>query len=1242
MIIQNLKLTENASYILNNKIYDLNNNCLLNLEEPIPVLRKDLKYPLIKKDEYTYEIIRFIELKGKSDYSIGDSIASIKKIANKVEVGCGLADHGQGYGLFNFNQEMLKQNKKPILGCEFYVNKNYDHLTLLAKNKNGYQDLIRLISLGNSRLTKEDLDDKLARPYLEIEDLENVNVENFVVLHGYDNSYINRAIENKDIISAEKYLETLISIFKKDDFYLEIQYVNEYSEDINDELYNLADKFNIKTVLTSDYHQIDKEDSFALEVFQAIGNKEQVGDNNWKLVGDNYYIHTSNEIEKRNLDSQLLDNTIEIFNKIESYDLYQKENFLPIFNIPKEFNGENEYFDYLVEKGIRVRLGEQIPDNYRERLELEKQTIKDMGFVGYFLIVADFINYAKRNYAYTDKETEQRWKNFLNKTNYPKAPIAIGPSRGSAGGSLVSYAMAITEVDPLKFGLLFERFLNPERVSMPDIDTDIPDNKRQEVIHYVKDLYNDSDLKIDSKVSGIGIFGTYKIKNLIKSIVRALYKDVSFGEKLTKFITDPEMSVDEYFELQEFLDIEEQDKRVIKIKNVASKLYLLISNLSQHAAAYVIAPKPTTDFLPTTFVYNSKSKEIEQMTAYTYVEAVGLLKMDFLGLRTMTIIQDTIDDINSTFNKELTIDKILDKAITDIEVFKHLQSGNTEDCFQLGSSGMTEVITQSLTDIYSEKGLEQAQNGDYFSRLIASISMYRPGPLAYIPDFIHNALHPEYIEYDFPELEHILKNSYGLLIYQESIMQILREVAGFSLGQADIARRAISKKKIDDLRKLKSSFIYGDDAIIGGIKKLGLSEKILEKLWNDIESFASYGFNKSHAAGYAHISIITAFLGRYYPLQFAVANLNNPSGNQDGAIGELLSIYKKRNINISPANLNISDSKFKVYDNSILFGLEGIKGLASYSQSIYDERKNGDFIDYQNFISRMARNTNTSITKGVLKSLIYSGVLDIFPGTRKDKIESLDKVSKVIALLKKEQDTIFDKEEDIFNKFLDYKDSEFSNLEILLKEKEYTGYFISGHPVDKYNDLKNKLNNYNEIINIKDLVDGTDVDIIGIINKTRKILTRHGDLMSFANLSDVSGDIDTVIFPNTFSIFNRYLKESKIIVISGKVDKGKIIVQTIRNPEDITISTKIDHIQLDLSSFNNIKAKENLEQCILETTNLTPESIKMSYIFNETEYFGTKKYGYLYVDFNNVNIKKIKEIIGKENLKIIWKTDISI
>jgi DNA polymerase III catalytic subunit, dnaE type len=290
----------------------------------------------------------------------------------------------------------------------------------------------------------------------------------------------------------------------------------------------------------------------------------------------------------------------------------------------------------------------------------------------------------------------------------------------------------------------------------------------------------------------------------------------------------------------------------------------------------------------------------------------------------------------------------------------------------------------------------------------------------------------------------------------------------------------------------------------------------------------------------------------------------------------------------------------------------------------------------------MARNTNTSITKGVLKSLIYSGVLDIFPGTRKDKIESLDKVSKVIALLKKEQDTIFDKEEDIFNKFLDYKDSEFSNLEILLKEKEYTGYFISGHPVDKYNDLKNKLNNYNEIINIKDLVDGTDVDIIGIINKTRKILTRHGDLMSFANLSDVSGDIDTVIFPNTFSIFNRYLKESKIIVISGKVDKGKIIVQTIRNPEDITISTKIDHIQLDLSSFNNIKAKENLEQCILETTNLTPESIKMSYIFNETEYFGTKKYGYLYVDFNNVNIKKIKEIIGKENLKIIWKTDISI
>lgn len=1227
----------NPSYVYKNNIYNGQNEIIYSLDKKnVATLNEDIKYPIIKINEYEYNVIRFIELKGKSDYSIGDSIANIKEIVKKSEVGIGLNDHGQGFGLFAFNQECLSNNKKPILGCEFYLTTKYDHLVIIAKNKKGYDNLIKLITIGNSRVTVDNYENPKTRPYIDFSDFSNIDTEDLIILHGYDNSYINRSLEKKDFESAKKYLEQLNIIFGEDDVYLEVQEVNHQSDDINDELFRLSEEFNNKLVLTSDYHQINKEDDKILEIFQAIGSKEQVGDNNWKLEGDNYYIHSSLEIEERNLENDLLDNTIEIFNKIECYNLYQKENFLPIFNIPKGFKDAEDYFDFLIVQGTKARLGDNIPDEYQKRIEIEKETIKKMGFVGYFLIVADFINYGKRNYEYTDLETAKRWKNFLEKTGYPKSPIAFGPSRGSAGGSLISYLMAITEIDPLKYGLLFERFLNPERVSMPDIDTDIPDNKRQEIIHYIKDLYNTSDVPTESKVSGIGIFGTYKIKNAIKAIVRALYKDVTLGEKLTKYIEDPDLSVEEYIELPETQLLLTQDNRTEKVISALPKIFGLISNLSQHAAAYVIAPKSTTEFLPTTFVYNKKTEKMEQLTAYTYVEAVGLLKMDFLGLRSMTIIQETIDTINQRNQTNLTIDKILDKAITDINVYKHLQAGNTEDCFQLGSAGMTDVITKSLLDVNSSIGKEKALSGDFFSRLIACISMYRPGPLAYIPDFIENALNPEHIHYEFEELKPILEKSYGLLIYQESIMQILQEVAGFSLGQADIARRAISKKKIEDLKKLKSSFIYGDENIQGGIKKLNLTEGILEKLWSDIESFASYGFNKSHAAGYAHVTIITAFLAYHYPLEFAVSNLNHPSGNQDDAIGYLLNIYKKRQLKIKPASINLSKDRFSVKDDYILFGFEGIKGLASYSRAIYQERSKGPFKDLQDFLIRMSRDSEKSITRGVVTSLIFSGAIDEFIGTRKDKFDAIEKISDILSLFKKETNTVFEKETDLLGNYLDFKGDYFSKIETLLKEKEYTGFFISGHPVDDYDYLTKDLNYY-EISDIKDLSDGTIVEILGIVNKTRKITTKNNDLMMFANLSDKTGSIDTVIFPTVYTLFSNSVKKNKILVLSGTVENGKIIVQTVRDVEDIVFSTKIDHVQLLLSEDKQI-AKQQIENVLMSITNLTKDSVKLSYVFNQQEIFSSKRLGDFYIDINNTNIKNIKEIIGSKNVKFIWKT----
>lgn len=1214
-------------------------------------------YPARLLSDHEIDVVRYVELRGKSDYSIQQAMAQPDKIIKKSDVGAALTDLGVGFGLYGFNQAAVQSGKKAILGAEFYVKQpghekyEYDRLVVLAKNKAGYHDISKLITLGASRVRSSDTK-SLVKPYIFLSDFKDVDTSNMIVLSAYDDGAINKFLWERNETGdkmARDYLNNILMLFAAEDVYLEVQYQKEsdgYLADdfaIREAITELAEESRVKLVLTNDYHMVNGDDKDALHVLQALGQKKSLTEAEDLLEGRSQYVHTSAEMEALHYPDFLLDATIEIWNKCEPYNLYSKENFMPKFITPAEFDTDVEYFEYVSKKGLMARLKvddyTEVPAEYQERLEEEMDLIKTMGFVGYFLITADFISYAKRNFDAYDDETVARWKKFIDDNGYDPAPIAIGPSRGSAGGSLVSYAMSITDIDPLKFGLLFERFLNPERISMPDIDTDIPDVKRPEVIHYVQDYYNVSSEPIESRVSGIGVFGTYKIKAVLKAVVRALYKNVELGNKLANLADDPEMDFETYIELPEVTILASEDRRVQRVAEIAPKLMGLVSNLSQHAAGYVIAPTPVTDYMPTTFVHNTNTNRMEQVSAYTYVEAIGLLKMDFLGLRSMSIIQDAIDDINADNGTNMTISSILDVAITDLDTYKTLAKGYNFDIFQLGSDGMKDMITRVLADVNSPEAVSNAATGDYFSRLIAGISIYRPGPMKFMDEFIENALHPEKMEFAVPEIADLLKQSYGLLIYQESIMALFRVVAGTSLGRADILRRAISKKDPEVLAAQKSIFIYGseEEGIPGGIKNTGRSIEELEELWKDIEAFAAYGFNKSHAAGYAHVSIIMAWLSHHYPAHFAAANLNHPKDAE--ALRSLIAYYKKKGLEMIPADVNVSKNVFSVNSGKVQFGLGGIKYMASNAPKIFAERERaGKFNSLLDLLQRMAEN-GIEVTKQSIEALTYAGALDSFPLTREQKIAAIPKIADVLSLLKKESSTVFTEVQGYFDTFINGVSSKpIADKELFQKEFEYTGFYISGHPADAYVKLGDSYEGHNEIADM--LPNDRDVVLIGVIKSTHRILTKTGKPMAFFTLEDASGATEVTVFPEEFHDFGRMIQKGKVVLVRGYTQpSGKFIVNSVKDAEHVKLATEIDHIQLKLND-NKSKAAAELRTILSKLTTALPYShrVVMSYVFDGKEHFATKKQSDLSIAFDNETLDFVKSVIGQDNLNIIWRS----
>lgn len=1247
MLLTVEELTEQFFYgELKNGLLTYNDKKLSIQSEKLKDLRKDLSYPVIYKGDNKIEIIEFIELRGKSDYSIKDSVAKVKEIISKSEVGAGLNDHGVAFGLYDFNQGMISKGKKAINGAEIYIEETKDqyyHLVIIAKNKDGYKTLSRILTQSASNQNNQEEKTDLTRPFLKLEELISYPSENLIVLSAYEDGRLDLGTSESD----DK-LTKIINWIGFDDFYLEVQDQSEISEQLNYRIESLAKQKNLKLVATNDYHYLNPEDREAMEVIQAIGLKKEK-DKSWFLTGENRFFHTSEDSKRLNLPLEALHNTIEIFNKVESYNLEVKENFNPRFEIPKEFKSEKEYFVTLTQKGLERRLPDGIPSQYQERLDYELSIIDQMGFNGYFLIVADFINYGKRNYSFYDDETVSRWKRFLSKSGYSPNPINFGPARGSCAGSLVAYALAITEIDPMKYGLLFERFLNPERVSMPDIDTDIPDKHRKEVIDYVKDFYNVDEEITESRVAGIAVFGTYKLKALLRALPSA-FADKRSAIKLSEQLLDlvvGEPTLTEYLEQPEVQSLRESSLVVDKVLSIAPKLLDLVANLSQHAAGYVIAPEAVTDFLPTYFVKG------EQLTAYTHVEDNGLLKMDFLGLTACSVIQTALDSIREQTGKELTVSSILETATTDLNVFKTLASGGTKNLFQLGSDGMSNVITRCLADVFEDGAEEKAKTGDLFSRIIAGISIYRPGPMAFIDEFIDNALHPDKIKYVVPEMADLLRTSYGLLIYQESIMSLLQTVGGFTLGGADLARRAIGKKKFEELKALKKTFIFGDgDQIPGGIAKTGRTEEELEELWNDVEAFASYGFNKSHAAGYSLIAITEAWLFTYYPDFFAASDLNYVGGNQKikerDNLAQMIAFYKKQNVKIMGVDVNVSGDSFIPNNGSVYFGLNKVSMVASAAPSIAHERKqNGQFTSLYNFLSRMQRNLNDVNTDGInksqIRSLILSGGLDSFGYTRKSLLMKLEELSGLAKSLKANESIIFDKiSGKAFDAWISDDGEEMDFQELLSEEKRVTTFYTSGHPTDPFKDESKSVDGFEKIEDFNKAEDN-EFYLLGVISNFRKITTKRGDPMAFVTLEDDSDTTELVMFPETFRSYGRYLEKGLVVNImvdlSFNNNRKTAKITSIKRADELSLKMEVDHLQVLLPN-NKEKAFQTLNKIMelsFDPINKGAERVQLSYIFNGTEFFGTKTRSDLMIPFSLTFLNGLKDLVSKESVNLVWR-----
>lgn len=1141
----------------------------------------------------------FVHLHVHSEYSLLDGAIRIKDLIAKAKEfnmpAVALTDHGVMYGVVDFYKEAKKEGIKPIIGSEVYVasRSRFDkdvnsgdaergHLILLCKNNEGYKNLTKLVSLGFTEgfYYKPRIDKEILKKY------SNGLIGLSACLAGE----IPRAIIENNLDKARELACEYNEIFGQGNFFLEMQ-SNGIDEQVlvNQGIVRLARELDIPLVATNDAHYLTKDDYYSHEVLLCIQTGKKMSDTDRLSFSTNeFYFKSPEEMKERFKNfPAAIENTLKIADMCNVEFEFGKLK-LPEFKIDTDMTHE-EYFADRCKKGVEERYKGRLTQEIYDRLAYEIDVIKRMGYVDYFLIVEDFIRYAKDN------------------------GIPVGPGRGSAAGSIVAYALYITDIDPLQFNLLFERFLNPERVSMPDIDIDFCYQRRAEVIDYVIRKYG------KDHVSQIITFGTLAARAAIRDVGRVL--DISYAKTdlVAKNIPNEiGITIKKALKMnKELEDLYESDFEVKNMVDISIALEGLPRHASTHAAGVVITKDPVMDYVA---LYKSDENITTQFTMTT-LEELGLLKMDFLGLRTLTVIKDAINYIKDNTGVEVKFDE----SMSDPLVYKLLSEGKTEGVFQLESAGMKEFMRElkpeSLEDI------------------IAGISLYRPGPMDQIPRYIKNKNNPNSITYIHKALEPILNVTYGCIVYQEQVMQIVRELAGYSLGHADLVRRAMAKKKADVMAREREVFVKG-------CLERGIDEVSSNKIFDEMTDFAKYAFNKSHAAAYAVVAYRTAYLKAHYPAEFMASMLNSFIGSLD-RVPQYISECKKLGINILCPNINESMELFSVKDNAIRFGLGAVKNVGEgVVKAIVRERElNGKFRDFEDFCKRI---TGNGVNKKCVESLIKCGAFDSMH-YRSVLLQSYEKIIDGISSLERNnvsgQFNLFDmgsiSQKGTFS--YDYpKIPEFPQKQLLAFEKEMLGLYVSGHPLDKYQEFLAKKTNVNtldisEFIENREndefeskIEDNMEVTIGGIISGKRIKITRNNETMAFFRFEDFYGTIDAIVFPKVYlRIQNKIVEDIPVLI------KGRLSLKDDEEPK--IICNSIEELNLPVEKLY-LKITRDKESFI--DSELLP-LLKRNH--GETKvflYYEDKKVTKLVPNELNVKVTdfligKLEEIFGKGNVKSV-------
>ena len=1045
--------------------------------------------------------MEFVHLHLHTEYSLLDGCCRIEKLMDTVaEAGqkaVALTDHGVMYGAIDFYKAAKKKGIKPIIGCEVYVapksrfdkqkyeGGDYSHLVLLCENNKGYENLIKLVSAGFT-------EGFYSRPRVDRELLAK-HSEGLIALSACLAGEIPRALMRNDYDEARETALWYRQTFGQNNYFLEIQdHGIAEQKYVNPLIKKLANELSIGLVATNDVHYLKKEDSFMHKVLLCVQTGSKITDeNSMEFKTEEFYLKNFDEMNELFGDApEALSNTVKIAERCNLEFEFGKIK-LPFFD-----TGNKDHFEYFKEKcyeGLYKKYGQAPEESVKERLDYELSVINKMGYVDYYLIVWDFVNFAKEN------------------------GIPVGPGRGSGAGSLAAYCIGITGVDPIKYGLFFERFLNPERVSMPDFDIDFCFVNRPKVIDYVVNKYG------ADHVAQIVTFGTLAARAAVRDVGRAMDLPYNVCDKTAKLIPHAvgmtlEKAISTTPELKNLYETDDQIKELL---DMASKVEGMPRHASTHAAGVVISDKRVDEYVPLAV---NDGMVVTQYTM-TALDELGLLKMDFLGLRNLTVIADTEKEIKKE-NPLFSADKI---PFDDKETFKMMGEGYTDGIFQFESDGMKNVLRR-----FGPETLED---------LIAILSLYRPGPMDSIPRYIYNRHHPEAVTYDTPLLEPILKVTYGCIVYQEQVMQIFRTLAGYSLGRADIVRRAMSKKKHDVMKKERTAFIYGEkdekgNIICEGAVNRGVSEEVAAKIFDEMSAFSSYAFNKSHAAAYAVVAYTTAYLKCHYPDKYMAALLTSVLDDTN-KINLYTKECKRLGIKVLPPSVNESVAHFTAKSGNVAFGLLAVKNLgSSLIDKLVKEREIGG--KYSSFYDFCKRNTGREINRRALEGLIKCGALDNLGDNRRTMIYNIDTVLSVVdeqrRFMGDGQLGLFGNDEP--DEFVLKKVDEMPQNELFAMEKEATGLYLSGHPMKQYENYV-KSAGFAPISDVVDkkFSDGSRVRIAGVLEETKTKQLKNNNVLAFTVIEDTTGKVPVTLFQTAYARYRSVLAAGNAVIVHGKVSE---------------------------------------------------------------------------------------------------------